>query len=166
MQCNNKCCFPIVLCKWKGCWLIDSRLSIMIGGDVGLVEALRPLFEAMGKNIRHMGPSGQLLMNLHILNIFHYIYLKNTTLSTCDWGQWLINQLFSFTLVQKVQNHKKEPPSRALHYWCVDLHNSKHSFSNVVNVIQTQFLNFWNFQVLDSRLKWEIKSWSAPQWLA
>jgi 3-hydroxyisobutyrate dehydrogenase-like beta-hydroxyacid dehydrogenase len=29
-----------------------------VGGDKGAVEAVRPLFERMGKNINHLGPAG------------------------------------------------------------------------------------------------------------
>jgi 3-hydroxyisobutyrate dehydrogenase len=36
----------------------EARLSIMIGGDPDVVEALRPCFEAMGKTIVHQGPAG------------------------------------------------------------------------------------------------------------
>jgi 3-hydroxyisobutyrate dehydrogenase len=36
----------------------EARLSIMIGGDKEVVEALRPLFETMGKTIVHQGPAG------------------------------------------------------------------------------------------------------------
>ncbi len=36
----------------------EARLSIMIGGEPGPVEALRPLFEIMGKTIVHQGPAG------------------------------------------------------------------------------------------------------------
>lgn len=36
----------------------EARLSIMVGGDPEPVQALQPLFEVMGKNIRHMGPAG------------------------------------------------------------------------------------------------------------
>jgi len=36
----------------------EARLSIMIGGDKDIAEALRPLFEAMGKIIRYQGPAG------------------------------------------------------------------------------------------------------------
>lgn len=36
----------------------DGTLSIMIGGDRETVNRLNPLFEAMGKNIRHMGEAG------------------------------------------------------------------------------------------------------------
>ena len=36
----------------------EARLSIMIGGDKEVVEALRPLFEAMGKTIRYQGMAG------------------------------------------------------------------------------------------------------------
>jgi 3-hydroxyisobutyrate dehydrogenase len=36
----------------------EARLSIMIGGETPVVEALRPLFEVMGKTIIHQGPPG------------------------------------------------------------------------------------------------------------
>jgi 3-hydroxyisobutyrate dehydrogenase len=36
----------------------NAALSIMIGGDADAVEAVRPLFECMGKTIVHQGPAG------------------------------------------------------------------------------------------------------------
>jgi 3-hydroxyisobutyrate dehydrogenase len=36
----------------------EARLSIMIGGDKEIVEALMPCWEAMGKTIVHQGPAG------------------------------------------------------------------------------------------------------------
>jgi 3-hydroxyisobutyrate dehydrogenase len=36
----------------------EARLSIMIGGDREVVEALQPCWEAMGKTIIHQGPAG------------------------------------------------------------------------------------------------------------
>ena len=36
----------------------EARLSIMIGGDAAIVEALRPCWEAMGKTIIHQGGPG------------------------------------------------------------------------------------------------------------
>jgi 3-hydroxyisobutyrate dehydrogenase len=36
----------------------EARLSIMIGGEAEVVEALRPLFQTMGKTIVHQGPAG------------------------------------------------------------------------------------------------------------
>jgi 3-hydroxyisobutyrate dehydrogenase len=36
----------------------EARLSIMIGGVKEVVDALRPLFELMGKTIVHQGPAG------------------------------------------------------------------------------------------------------------
>jgi 3-hydroxyisobutyrate dehydrogenase len=36
----------------------EARLSIMVGGDAEVVEAIRPLFECMGKTIVHQGPAG------------------------------------------------------------------------------------------------------------
>lgn len=37
---------------------IAGTLSIMVGGDAATVAACRPVFEAMGKTIVHVGPSG------------------------------------------------------------------------------------------------------------
>jgi len=36
----------------------EARLSIMVGGDGPVVEALMPMFQAMGKTIVHQGPAG------------------------------------------------------------------------------------------------------------
>ena len=36
----------------------EARLSIMVGGDQDAVQAVMPLFEAMGKNIVHQGGAG------------------------------------------------------------------------------------------------------------
>jgi len=36
----------------------EARLSIMIGGDREIVDALQPCWEAMGKTIIHQGPAG------------------------------------------------------------------------------------------------------------
>jgi 3-hydroxyisobutyrate dehydrogenase len=36
----------------------NAALSIMVGGDKEVVEAIRPLFECMGKTIVHQGPPG------------------------------------------------------------------------------------------------------------
>jgi len=36
----------------------EARLSIMVGGDADVVEAVRPLLECMGKTIVHQGPAG------------------------------------------------------------------------------------------------------------
>src|SRR5205807_10139858 len=36
----------------------EARLSIMIGGEAPIVQALMPLLQAMGKTIVHQGPAG------------------------------------------------------------------------------------------------------------
>ncbi len=36
----------------------NAALSIMIGGDADVVEAIRPLFDGMGKTVVHQGPAG------------------------------------------------------------------------------------------------------------
>ena len=52
----------------------DGTLSIMVGGDRRAFDAAKPVFDLMGTNIRHMGPSGagtvmklinQLLVSIH-----------------------------------------------------------------------------------------------------
>ena len=37
---------------------IKGTLSIMVGGDAEVFERCKPIFEAMGKNIAHVGPNG------------------------------------------------------------------------------------------------------------
>lgn len=36
-----------------------AALSFMIGGEAGVVDGLRPLFDLMGKNVRYMGGAGK-----------------------------------------------------------------------------------------------------------
>jgi 3-hydroxyisobutyrate dehydrogenase len=36
----------------------NATLSIMVGGDASALEAVRPLFECMGKTVVHQGPAG------------------------------------------------------------------------------------------------------------
>ena len=36
----------------------NAALSIMVGGDTGALETVRPLFERMGRSIVHQGPAG------------------------------------------------------------------------------------------------------------
>jgi 3-hydroxyisobutyrate dehydrogenase len=36
----------------------NATLSIMVGGDTAALEAVRPLFECLGKTIQHQGPAG------------------------------------------------------------------------------------------------------------
>lgn len=51
-----------------------GTLSIMVGGEAQLVERVRPLLEAMGKNIFHMGPVGA----------GHAMKAVNNVLSACS----------------------------------------------------------------------------------
>jgi 2-hydroxy-3-oxopropionate reductase len=37
---------------------IDATLAIMVGGDAGVLERLRPLLECLGQRIVHVGPNG------------------------------------------------------------------------------------------------------------
>lgn len=37
---------------------IEAALSIMVGGDADVVESVRPVLEAVGKTVVHVGPSG------------------------------------------------------------------------------------------------------------
>jgi len=36
----------------------EARLSIMVGGERVIVDAIRPMLDCMGRNIQHMGPAG------------------------------------------------------------------------------------------------------------
>jgi len=57
-------------CKEKGCNSLDApvsggdvgarnaTLSIMIGGEKSIIDNVMPIFNVMGKNIRHMGKTG------------------------------------------------------------------------------------------------------------
>jgi len=37
---------------------LTGELTVMVGGDPGVVERARPLLEAVGSDVRHVGPSG------------------------------------------------------------------------------------------------------------
>ncbi|UCV04703.1 NAD(P)-dependent oxidoreductase [Dechloromonas denitrificans] len=37
---------------------IDATLAIMVGGDAGVLEKVRPLLECLGRRIVHVGPNG------------------------------------------------------------------------------------------------------------
>ena len=37
---------------------VEATLSIMVGGDVEVVESVRPVLESVGKTVVHVGPSG------------------------------------------------------------------------------------------------------------
>lgn len=72
----------------------EARLSIMIGGDKSVVEALQPLFEIMGKTIIHQGGPGagqhtkltnQILIATGIIGVceaFLYAYKAGLDLNT------------------------------------------------------------------------------------
>lgn len=37
---------------------VEAKLSFFVGGDAAALDSARPVFEAMGKRITHLGPSG------------------------------------------------------------------------------------------------------------
>lgn len=37
---------------------VDATLSIMVGGDAAAFEAVRPVFDALGRTVVHVGPPG------------------------------------------------------------------------------------------------------------
>ena len=54
----------------------DATLTIMVGGDIAAFQRAQPVFEALGNNVRHVGPQGsgsavklvnQLLVGIHSL---------------------------------------------------------------------------------------------------
>ena len=90
----------------------EARLSIMIGGDEAAVEAVDPLFQAMGKNITHLGPAGsgqhtkmvnQILISTTMIGVVEgllYGYKAGLDLDTViaavgagAAGSWSINNL-------------------------------------------------------------------------
>jgi 3-hydroxyisobutyrate dehydrogenase len=58
----------------------EARLSIMIGGDKEVAEALRPLFETMGKTIVYQGPAGS---GQHT-KMANQILVTGTMISVCE----------------------------------------------------------------------------------
>ncbi|MFN4257822.1 MAG: NAD(P)-dependent oxidoreductase [Gemmataceae bacterium] len=58
----------------------NAALSIMIGGDAEDVEAIRPLFECMGKTIVHQGPAGA---GQHT-KMVNQILISGTMVSMCE----------------------------------------------------------------------------------
>jgi 3-hydroxyisobutyrate dehydrogenase len=58
----------------------EARLSIMIGGDKEVVEALRPIFETMGKTIVYQGPAGS---GQHT-KMANQILVTGTMISVCE----------------------------------------------------------------------------------
>jgi 3-hydroxyisobutyrate dehydrogenase len=58
----------------------NAALSIMIGGDAAMVEAIRPLFECMGKTILHQGPAGA---GQHT-KMVNQILISTTMIGVCE----------------------------------------------------------------------------------
>jgi 3-hydroxyisobutyrate dehydrogenase len=58
----------------------NAALSIMVGGDAEAVEAIRPLFECMGKTIIHQGAAGA---GQHT-KMVNQILISSTMISLCE----------------------------------------------------------------------------------
>jgi 3-hydroxyisobutyrate dehydrogenase len=58
----------------------NAALSIMIGGDKDVVEAVAPVFEAMGKTIVHQGPAGA---GQHT-KMVNQILISSTMVALCE----------------------------------------------------------------------------------
>jgi 3-hydroxyisobutyrate dehydrogenase len=58
----------------------NAALSIMIGGDKPVVDAVMPLFEAMGKTIVHQGPPGS---GQHT-KVVNQILISSTMVAMCE----------------------------------------------------------------------------------
>ncbi|MFO0878096.1 MAG: NAD(P)-dependent oxidoreductase [Gemmataceae bacterium] len=58
----------------------NAALSIMIGGDAAVVEAIRPLFETMGKTIIHQGAAGA---GQHT-KMVNQILISSTMIAVCE----------------------------------------------------------------------------------
>lgn len=58
----------------------EARLAIMAGGEEDTFKSLMPLFELMGKNIRHMGPAGA---GQHT-KVVNQILIATTMVGVCE----------------------------------------------------------------------------------
>jgi 3-hydroxyisobutyrate dehydrogenase len=58
----------------------EARLSIMIGGDKDVVEALRPCWEAMGKTIVHQGAAGA----GHHTKMVNQVLIASNMIGVCE----------------------------------------------------------------------------------
>ncbi|HYT89456.1 MAG TPA: NAD(P)-dependent oxidoreductase [Gemmataceae bacterium] len=58
----------------------NAALSIMVGGDAEAVEAVRPVFECMGKTIVHQGPAGA---GQHT-KMVNQVLISGTMISLCE----------------------------------------------------------------------------------
>ena len=58
----------------------NAALSIMIGGDKAVVDAVQPLFEVMGKTIVHQGPAGS---GQHT-KMVNQILISSTMVAMCE----------------------------------------------------------------------------------
>ena len=58
----------------------NAALSIMVGGDAAVVEAVKPLFECMGKTIVHQGPAGS---GQHT-KMVNQILISSTMIGVCE----------------------------------------------------------------------------------
>ncbi|HEV3144187.1 MAG TPA: NAD(P)-dependent oxidoreductase [Gemmataceae bacterium] len=58
----------------------NAALSIMVGGDAAVVEAVKPLFESMGKTIVHQGPAGS---GQHT-KMVNQILIASTMIGVCE----------------------------------------------------------------------------------
>lgn len=63
----------------------EARLSFMLGGEDAALDALDPLFRAMGKSIHRMGPSGA-GMAAKVLNNFVAAASVTATRQVLDWA--------------------------------------------------------------------------------
>ncbi len=59
---------------------VDGTLSIMVGGSPDAFDRCRPLWEALGKNILHVGPSGHGLM----LKLINQVAVAESLLATTE----------------------------------------------------------------------------------
>ena len=99
-----------------------GTLTIMVGGDADAFERARPVFEAMGKNIKHVGPSGagsvvklvnQLLVAINMAGVVEGIVLGTKAgvdpnvmlevLSTSFGGSAMLNRSVPLILERNFQ---------------------------------------------------------------
>jgi 3-hydroxyisobutyrate dehydrogenase-like beta-hydroxyacid dehydrogenase len=51
----------------------NGQLTFLVGGDASVVEACRPYFSAMGREVKHLGPVGQ---GLSLKLVFNYLFAQ------------------------------------------------------------------------------------------
>jgi len=88
----------------------NAALSIMVGGDREVVEAIRPVLEIMGKNIVHQGPAGS---GQHT-KMCNQIVIAGTMIGMCE------SLLYGFRAGLDISAMLSSIQGGAAKCWCLD----------------------------------------------